>query len=84
VFNADYQPVARQRTDRGPEYAPRPAVRVRLDQLRFGPNALYFRGGEMPAYNSFLGYDPTNRVALVVWTNLTVSQDGKPTANSIY
>ena len=55
-----------------------------IDQLRFGPNALYFRGGEMPAYKSFLGYDPTNRVALVVWTNLTVSQDGKPTANSIY
>ncbi len=30
-----------------------------------------------------MGYDPANRVALVVWTNLTVSPDGKPTANSI-
>jgi D-alanyl-D-alanine carboxypeptidase len=54
-----------------------------IAQLRFGPNALYFHGGEMPGYNSFMGYDPTNRVTLVVWTNLTVSPDGKPTANSI-
>jgi hypothetical protein len=30
-----------------------------------------------------MGYDPTNRMTLVVWTNLTVSPDGKPTANSI-
>jgi D-alanyl-D-alanine carboxypeptidase len=37
----------------------------------------------MPGYNSFMGYDPANRVTLVVWTNLPVSLDGKPTANSI-
>jgi D-alanyl-D-alanine carboxypeptidase len=54
-----------------------------IAQLRFGPNAVYFHGGEMPGYNSFMGYDPANRVTLVVWTNLTVSPDGKPTANSI-
>jgi D-alanyl-D-alanine carboxypeptidase len=54
-----------------------------IAQLRFGPNALYFHGGEMPGYNSFMGCDPVNRVTLVVWTNLTVSPDGKPTANSI-
>ena len=54
-----------------------------IAQLRFGPNALYFHGGEMPGYNSFMGYDPVNRVTLVVWTNLTVSPDGKPTANSL-
>jgi len=30
-----------------------------------------------------MGYDPANRLTLVVWTNLTVSLDGKPTANSI-
>jgi CubicO group peptidase (beta-lactamase class C family) len=54
-----------------------------ITQLRFGPNAVYFHGGEMPGYNSFMGYDPANRVTLVVWTNLTVSPDGKPTANSI-
>jgi D-alanyl-D-alanine carboxypeptidase len=54
-----------------------------IAQLRFGPNAVYFHGGEMPGYNSSMGYDPANRVTLVVWTNLTVSPDGKPTANSI-
>jgi len=30
-----------------------------------------------------MGYDPTNQVTLVVWTNLTVSLDGSPTANAI-
>jgi D-alanyl-D-alanine carboxypeptidase len=44
---------------------------------------LYFHGGEMPGYNSFMGYDPVNRVTLVVWANLPVSLDGKPTANTI-
>ncbi|MEO8602922.1 MAG: serine hydrolase domain-containing protein [bacterium] len=54
-----------------------------IAQLRFGGNAIFFHGGEMPGFNSFMGYDPTNRVTLVVWTNLTVSLDGLPTANSI-
>jgi D-alanyl-D-alanine carboxypeptidase len=30
-----------------------------------------------------MGYDPVNDVTLVIWTNLTLSLDGKPTANSI-
>ena len=46
-----------------------------IAQLRWGPNRLYFHGGETPGYNSFMGYDPTNQVTLVVWTNLTVSLD---------
>jgi len=37
----------------------------------------------MPGYNSFMGYDPVNDVTLIVWTNLTISLDGRPTANSI-
>jgi D-alanyl-D-alanine carboxypeptidase len=37
----------------------------------------------MPGYNSFMGYDPLNDVTLIVWTNLTLSLDGKPPANSI-
>jgi len=52
-------------------------------QLRWGPNAIYFHGGETPGYNSFIGYDPTNHVTLVVWTNLTVSLDEAPTANAL-
>src|ERR1700709_1334168 len=41
---------------------------------RFGPNAaMYYHGGELPGFNSFMGYDPDNDVSLVVWTNLTIS-----------
>jgi D-alanyl-D-alanine carboxypeptidase len=54
-----------------------------ISQITFGPNSMYFHGGEMPGYNSFMGYDPVNDVTLVIWTNLTLSLDGKPTANSI-
>jgi D-alanyl-D-alanine carboxypeptidase len=30
-----------------------------------------------------VGYDPNNHVTLVVWTNLPVSLDDQPTANTI-
>jgi D-alanyl-D-alanine carboxypeptidase len=30
-----------------------------------------------------MGYDPANDVTLVIWTNLTLSLDGQPTANII-
>jgi D-alanyl-D-alanine carboxypeptidase len=46
-------------------------------------NSLYFHGGEMPGYNSFMGYDPVNDVTLIIWTSLTVSLDGQPPANAI-
>ena len=39
--------------------------------------------GQIKKGGSFMGDDPANRVTLVVWTNLPVSLDGKPTANSI-
>ena len=42
---------------------------------------MYYHGGELPGFNSFMGYDPDNGVALVIWTNLTLSPDGKTTAN---
>ena len=54
-----------------------------IAQLHWGPNAMYFHGGETPGFNSFMGYDPTNQVTLVVWTNLTVSLDESPTANAL-
>ncbi len=54
-----------------------------IAQLRWGPNTLYFHGGETPGYNSFMGHDPANQVTLVVWTKLTVSLDDSPTANAI-
>ncbi len=51
--------------------------------LRWGKNSMYFHGGETAGYNSFMGYDPANKVTLVVWTNLTVSLDELPTANAL-
>jgi D-alanyl-D-alanine carboxypeptidase len=54
-----------------------------ISQITFGPNSVYFHGGEMPGYNSFMGYDPVNDVTLVIWTNLTLSLDGQPTANAL-
>jgi D-alanyl-D-alanine carboxypeptidase len=52
-------------------------------QIIWGPNTIYFHGGEAPGYQSFMGYDPNNRVTLVVWTNLTVSLAEQPTANTL-
>jgi D-alanyl-D-alanine carboxypeptidase len=84
VLNADYQrqwlasPVP-QDPDKplGQKYG------YGISLISFGPNSMYFHGGEMPGYNSFMGHDPVNDVTLVIWTNLTVSLDGQPTANAI-
>jgi hypothetical protein len=54
-----------------------------ISQIIFGPNSVYFHGGEMPGYNSFMLYDPLNDVTLIIWTSLTISLDGQPTANTI-
>ena len=52
-----------------------------ISYQRFGPNAaMYYHGGELPGFNSFMGYDPDNDVTLVIWTNLTLSPEGKTTA----
>ena len=49
----------------------------------FGPNTIYYHEGEMPGYQSFMGYDPANDVTLVIWTNLTLAPDGIATANTL-
>jgi D-alanyl-D-alanine carboxypeptidase len=54
-----------------------------ISQLRWGPNTVYFHGGETVGFNSFIGYDPNNQMTLVVWTNLPVSLDEMPTANAL-
>lgn len=54
-----------------------------IARIQWGPNTIYFHGGETAGFNSFMGYDPGNRVTLVVWTNLTVSLDENPTANTL-
>jgi D-alanyl-D-alanine carboxypeptidase len=54
-----------------------------IAKLHWGPNTMYFHGGETPGFNSFMGYDPGSQMTLVVWTNLTVSLDERQTANTI-
>jgi D-alanyl-D-alanine carboxypeptidase len=80
VLNADYQ---RQWLE-----SPEPEDPSKLGGQEYGYGIAlikfgYFHGGESPGFNSFMGYDPVNDVALVIWTNLTVSLDGLPTANTI-
>ncbi|GAA1408160.1 serine hydrolase domain-containing protein [Catellatospora coxensis] len=48
------------------------------------PNVgLHFHGGEMPGFNSFMAHDLANDVTMVIWTNLTVDPDSRPTANAL-
>ena len=54
-----------------------------INRLRWGPNALYLHGGETVGYNSEAAYDPTNKLTLVVWTNLTISPFEGLTANRL-
>lgn len=48
---------------------------------RFG--AFYGHSGELPGYNSFMGYDPTDDVTLVVWANLAPAANGQGPAAEI-
>ncbi|KUI38540.1 serine hydrolase [Mycobacterium sp. GA-2829] len=55
-----------------------------ISYQRFAPRAaMYYHGGELPGFNSFMGYDPDNEVSLVIWTNLTLSPDGRTTAQAM-
>lgn len=55
-----------------------------ISHQEFGPNsAMYYHGGELPGFNSFMGHDPEHDVTLVIWTNLTLSPDGRTTANAM-
>ena len=87
VFNADYQrqwlesPQAEDPDNppNGQKYG------YGISYQRFGPTAaMYYHGGELPGFNSFMGYDPDNDVSLVIWTNLTISPaDDKTTAQAL-
>lgn len=37
----------------------------------------YGHSGELPGFNSFMGYDPVNDVTLVVWANLAPAANGQ-------
>ena len=84
IFNANYQ---RQWLDSLEPQDPAKPLGQKygygISQIIFGTNSMYFHGGEMPGYNSFMGYDPVNDVTLIIWTSLTISLDGQPPANTI-
>jgi D-alanyl-D-alanine carboxypeptidase len=84
VFDADYQRQWLESPEREDPSNPKgQQYGYGIALITFGPNKVYFHGGEMPGYNSFMGYDPVNDVTLIIWTNLTLSLDGRPTANTL-
>jgi D-alanyl-D-alanine carboxypeptidase len=85
VFNAEYQQKwLNSLRPEDPEHPDGQQYGYGVSYQRFGPNAaMYYHGGELPGFNSFMGFDPDNDVALVIWTNLTLSPDGKTTANAL-
>jgi D-alanyl-D-alanine carboxypeptidase len=85
VLNADYQ--RRWFDSLQPEDPSKPKGQkygYGIAQVSWGPNTIYFHGGEMPGFNSKISYDPTNKLTLIIWTNLTVSLDGQQTANTLW
>jgi D-alanyl-D-alanine carboxypeptidase len=85
VFDADYHQqwlASLQAED--PDNADGQKYGYGISYQRFGPNAaMFYHGGELPGFNSFMGYDPENEVTLVIWTNLTLSPDGRTTAQAM-
>lgn len=83
VFDADTQRRwldSPQATD--PAQPTEPQYGWGIERQTFAPNAtMYYHFGELPGFNSFSGYDPGNKVTLVIWSNLTVAPDSRPTAN---
>jgi D-alanyl-D-alanine carboxypeptidase len=57
------------------------AAQYGLGLARLGP--MVGHTGELPGFNSFMGYDPDNGVALVVWSNLGAAPNGMDVATSI-
>lgn len=85
VFNADYQ---QQWLDslqiEEPDSPGGQMYKYGISYQRYSPTAqMYYHGGELPGFNSFMGHDPENDVTLVIWTNLTLSPDGATTANAL-
>lgn len=46
----------------------RPGLGYGWNLAKFGP--LYGHTGEVPGFNTFMGYDPVNKVTVIVWVNL--------------
>ncbi len=48
---------------------------------KFGP--MFGHTGEIPGFQTFVGYDPDTKATLVVWTNLNASPEGDAPATTI-
>src|SRR5207247_10376857 len=48
-----------------------------MERLRWGPNAVYFHGGETPGYNAHSGYHPNSNVTIVTRKTMTISFQGR-------
>lgn len=85
VFNADFQRQWLESVQpEDPENPDGQSYGYGISYQRFSPTAaMYYHGGEMPGFNSFMGYDPDSDVSLVIWTNLTISPDDKTTAQAL-
>jgi D-alanyl-D-alanine carboxypeptidase len=85
VFNADLQRQwldSPQPTD--PAEPAAPQYGYGIERQSIAPDVtLYYHFGELPGFNSFSGYDPGNKVTLVLWSNLTLSPDSRSTANAL-
>ena len=85
VLNAEYQ--RRWLDSLKPEDPSKPEGQkygYGIAQVSWGPNTIYFHGGETPGYNSKISYDSTNQMTLILWTNLAVSLDDQQTANTLW
>ena len=85
VFNADFQRQWLESVQaEDPDNPDGQKYGYGISYQRFSPTAaMYYHGGEMPGFNSFMGYDPDSDVSLVIWTNLTISPDDKTTAQAL-
>ncbi|WP_241021333.1 serine hydrolase [Burkholderia sp. Ac-20344] len=48
---------------------------------KFG--TFYGHTGEIPGFNTFMGYDPVTKTTIVMWANTAAAPDGRAPANEI-
>lgn len=46
-----------------------------ITEVRFGENRLTYHEGQLPGFNTMAVHDEANDVSMVIWTNLSVTQD---------
>ena len=59
-----------------------PAIFYGMGLAKLGTE-FYGHTGELPGYNSYMGYDPVNKMTVVVWSNLAPGAKGTAPATTI-